>query len=51
MQQADGEGSIYRRKGDLWVTRLMIGSTIEGKPDVRQVRAKMQGECRKRQAA
>ena len=32
-KRADGEGTIYRRGDGLWVARLMIGYTAEGKPD------------------
>jgi integrase len=47
-KRADGEGTIYRRSDGLWVARLMIGYAAQGNPDVRQVTAKTQGECRKR---
>src|SRR5215210_4458597 len=48
-KRADGEGSIrYSKAKNLWIGRLMVGYRPDGKPDVREVAAKQQGECRKR---
>src|SRR6266498_1064704 len=48
-KRADGEGSLrYVERKRLWVGRLMVGHRPDGRPDVREVSAKTQAECRKR---
>lgn len=48
-KRADGEGSIrYSETKGLWIGRLMVGYRLDGKPDIREVSAKAQGECRKK---
>jgi integrase len=44
--RANGEGTIYKRADDIWIGRLMVGTRLDGKPDVRQVSAKSQAACR-----
>jgi integrase len=57
-KRADGEGSIrFRADKKLWVARIMVGTRLDGKPDIRDVAARTQKEARekldalKRQAA
>src|SRR3712207_1028429 len=46
-KRADGEGSIrYSEKKKLWLARLMVGHRLDGRPDIREVSAKSQKECR-----
>src|SRR5947207_2118600 len=47
-KRAAGEGSIRKRSDGLWVARLMVGTKLNGDPDVRQVSAKTQALCRER---
>lgn len=46
--RANGEGTIYRRSDGIWIGRLMVGTRLDGKPDVRQVSAKTQAACREK---
>ena len=48
-KRPDGDGSIrYSEAKKLWIGRVMVGYRPDGKPDVREVAAKQQGECRKK---
>src|SRR5215212_3129871 len=48
-KRADGEGSIrWSEPKKLWIGRVMVGHRPDGKPDIREVTAKQQGECRKK---
>ena len=48
-KRADGEGSIrWNKARKLFVARIMVGYRPDGKPDVREVKSKHQGECRKK---
>ena len=48
-KRADGEGSLrYVERKRLWAGRLMVGHRPDGRPDIREVSAKTQAECRKR---
>ena len=48
-KRGDGEGSIrWSEKKKLWIARLMVGYRADGKPDVREVSAKLRGECQRK---
>jgi integrase len=48
-KRADGEGSLrWSEAKKLWIGRVMVGYRPDGKPDVREVTAKRQDECRKK---
>jgi len=47
-KRADHEGTIYKRSDGLWIGRVMVGVSLDGKPDIRQVSAKTQSLCRER---
>ena len=48
-KRADGEGSIrWNETRKLFVARIMVGYRPDGKPDVREVKSKRKGECRKK---
>jgi hypothetical protein len=48
-KRPDGDGSIrYSESKKLWIGRVMVGYRPDGKPDIREVAAKQQGECRKK---
>jgi integrase len=48
-KRADGEGTISQHTtSGMWRGRLMIGRKPDGRPDVREVYAKTQAECRRR---
>src|SRR3954463_7049864 len=48
-KRPDGDGSIrYSESKKLWIGRVMVGYRPDGKPDIREVTAKQQGECRKK---
>ena len=48
-KRADGDGTISRHAtSGMWRGRLMVGRRTDGRPDVREVYAKTQGECRKK---
>ena len=48
-KRADGEGSIrYIETKKLWIGRLMVGYRLDGKPDIREVSAKTQKDCKSR---
>ncbi len=48
-KRTDGEGSIRYSEGKkLWLARLMVGYRLDGKPDIREVAAKTQKECKAR---
>jgi integrase len=48
-KRADGEGSIRYSEGKkLWIGRVMVGYRPDGKPDIREVAAKQQADCRKK---
>src|SRR3954451_15457312 len=48
-KRPDGDGSIrYSEAKKLWIGRVMVGRRLDGKPDIREVTAKQQGECRKK---
>jgi integrase len=48
-KRADGEGTIRWSTGKkLWIARLMVGYRPDGKPDIREVSSKTQGECRRK---
>src|ERR671930_631584 len=51
-KRADGDGTISQHTtSGLWRGRLMVGRKPDGKPDIREVYAKSQGECRKKNDA
>jgi len=46
-KRADGEGNIrYSETKKLWIGRLMVGYRLDGKPDIREVAAKTQKDCK-----
>ena len=48
-KRPDGDGSIrYSEAKKLWIGRVMVGYRPDGKPDVREVAAKQQAECRRK---
>jgi hypothetical protein len=47
-KRADREGTIFKRSDGLWIGRLMVGTKLDGKPDIRQVSAKTQAACREK---
>ena len=48
-KRADGEGSIrWSETKKLWIGRLMVGTRLDGKPDIREVSAKTQKACREK---
>jgi len=48
-KRPDGDSSIrYSETKKLWIGRVMVGYRPDGRPDVREVAAKQQGECRKK---
>jgi integrase len=48
-KRAHGEGSLrYSEAKGLWIGRLMVGTRLDGKPDIREVSAKSQKACRER---
>src|SRR4051794_12643605 len=48
-KRPDGDGSIrYSESKKLWIGRVMVGYRPDGKPDIREVAAKQQAECRKK---
>jgi integrase len=48
-KRADGEGTIrWSEAKKLWIGRVMVGYRPDGKPDIREVAAKQQAECRKK---
>src|SRR3954454_24818993 len=48
-KRADGEGFIrWNETRKLFVARIMVGYRPDGKPDIREVKSKQQGECRKK---
>lgn len=48
-KRADGEGTIrWNEARKLFVARIMVGYRPDGKPDIREVKSKQQGECRKK---
>jgi integrase len=48
-KRGDGEGSIrWSEKKKLWIARLMVGYRPDGKPDIREVSAKLRGECQRK---
>src|SRR5918912_1352942 len=48
-KRSDGEGTISQHAtSGMWRGRLMVGRKPNGKPDIREVYAKTQGECRKK---
>lgn len=48
-KRADGEGSIrYSEARGLWIGRVMVGYRPDGKPDVREVKSKLQSECKRK---
>jgi integrase len=48
-KRADGEGSIrWSETKKLWIARLMVGTRLDGKPDIREVTARSQKACREK---
>src|SRR4051812_18564934 len=48
-KRPDGDGSIrYSESKKLWIGRVMVGYRLDGKPDVREVKSKQQGECKRK---
>src|SRR6476646_1833541 len=48
-KRPDHDGSVrFSESKKLWIGRLMVGYRPDGKPDIREVAAKQQGECRKK---
>jgi integrase len=47
-KRARGEGSIRQRSDGLWIARVMVGYRPDGKPDIRSVSAKKQGDCQRK---
>jgi hypothetical protein len=48
-KRPDGDGSIrYSETKKLWLGRVMVGYRPDGKPDIREVAAKQQAECRRK---
>src|SRR5262249_30279285 len=48
-KRPDGDGSIrYSEAKKLWIGRVMVGYRPDGKPDIREVAAKQQAECKQK---
>jgi hypothetical protein len=47
--RAAGEGTLrFSESKSLWIGRLMVGTRLDGKPDIREVSSKSQKVCRER---